>query len=138
MGEPFYDYSSSMLEWSQKITNPKQKVASILRFFDADKDKRLNQKEVGDLWAASSDGAKLSEVQYQGACAMGGAEPKDGLDVEALAKLYADGFADLDDHFKVLQDLLVNKAKAKKPLKPVQENDEEDAEESEEEGDEDE
>merc|ERR1719359_2458160 len=68
--EPFYDYHSSMREVAEKITDPKQKVASILRFFDTDKDRKLGPEEVASLWAAASDGGKLSEAQYEGACAM--------------------------------------------------------------------
>merc|ERR1740117_2220860 len=62
------------------------------------------------------------------------ANPKDGLDVEALFKLYEGGFADLDEHFKMLQDLLC-KPKAK-VLKAVEEGDE-DAEDDEEDDDDD-
>jgi hypothetical protein len=129
--EPFYDFHSSMREVSEKITDPQQKVASILRFFDADKDLKLDQREVAELWAAAADGAQLSEAQYEGACAMAEADPKEGLDVEALGKLYADGFADLNEHFAMLQDLLVKRRR--KPLKVVEEGDDEDDEEAEEE-----
>jgi hypothetical protein len=131
--EPFYDYSSSMREVAQRISDPQQKIASILRFFDADKDLKLGPDEVANLWAAATEGAKLSEAQYEGACAMGEANPKDGLDVEALAKLYAGGFADLDEHFAMLQDLLIKSKK--KSLKTVLEDDNEDEGESEEEED---
>jgi len=122
--EPFYDYHSSMREVADKIKDPQQKVASILRFFDIDKDRKLGPEEVASLWAAASEGGKLSEAQYEGACAMCDADPKDGLDVEALGKLYASGLADLDDHFAMLQDLLVKTRK--KPLTVVEENDDED------------
>lgn len=128
--EPFYDFHSSVREVSAKITDPKQKIASILRFFDADKDRKLGPEEVASLWAAASDGAKLSEAQYAGACAMCKVDPKDGLDVVALGKLYESGLADLDEHFTMLQDLLVKNRK--KPLKAVEENDEEDEDEAEE------
>lgn len=125
--EPFFDFNNSVREVADKIQNPKQKVASILRFFDQDKDKILNPNEVTQLWAACMDGAELSKAQYEGACAMCKAEPQEGLDVEALGKLYSGGFADLDSHFSRLQELLVQKHK--KPLKPVKEEDEdEDAE----------
>lgn len=122
--EPYYDYRSSVLEVADKINKPEQKVASILRFFDEDKDKMLGPGEVAALWMATSEaGAALSEAQYIGACAMAKADPKDGLNVEALGKLYAGGFADLDAHFRILQDLLVKKH-APKPLESVQEGDE--------------
>jgi len=120
--EPFYDFHGSIKEIADKINNPAQKVASILRYFDSDKDKKLGPDEIASLWAAAKDGAKLSEAQYVGACAMADADPKDGLDVTALAKLYAGGFADLNEHFAMLQDLLIKSKK--KPLKAVQEEDE--------------
>merc|ERR1711865_1249889 len=60
--------------------------------------------------------------------AMCDADPKDGLDVEALSKLYESEFADLDVHFSKLQDLLI--ARKRKPLKGIAEGDE-DAEEDE-------
>jgi len=127
--EPFYDFSSSMLEYAQRITDPAQKAASILRFFDTDKDQVLSRAEVAALWAATNDGAELSEAQYEGACKMAGAKPKDGLDAEDLNKLYEGGFADVNEHFKVLQDLLVKKTKKahedmKNDLKTVKEEDE--------------
>lgn len=127
--EPFYDYRSSMREVAEKIRDPTQKVASILRFFDVDKDRKLDQQEVANLWAAASEGAILSEAQYEGACAMCEADPKDGLDVEALSKLYAAGFADLNEHFGMLQDLLIKTKK--KSLKVVEEGDEDQADEEE-------
>merc|ERR1719162_1963528 len=108
-----------MREVSNNIKDPLQKVASIMRYFDVDKDEKLGPNEVAALWAAASEGGKLSESQYEGACAMCEANPKDGLDVEALAKLYESGLADLDNHFKMLQDLLVKRKP--KELKAVQE-----------------
>jgi len=127
--EPFYDFNSSVREVAEKINNPQQKVASILRFFDEDKDQKLGQHEVASLWAAANDGVELSQAQYEGACAMGNADPKEGLDLEGLRKLYADGFADLDAHFRILQDLLVKKHKKLKAVEEEDEGDEEDAEE---------
>jgi hypothetical protein len=140
--EPFYDFTASIREVAEKINNPQQKVASILRFFDVDKNLRLDHQEVSDLWAATSDGAKFSEAQYQGACAMCEANPEEGLDVEALGKLYAAGLADLEQHFATLQDLIVQRKK--KPLAIVEEEDDEgdvgdeEVEEEDDEGDEEE
>jgi hypothetical protein len=130
--EPFFDFNPSMREVADRIQKPAQKVASILRFFDADKDEKLGPDEVQALWAAASDGGKLSEAQYEGACAMCEVNPKDGLDVEALGKLYASGLADLDEHFKMLQELLIKRKK--KPLKAVLEEDEDDDDEADGEG----
>lgn len=67
---------------------------------------------------------------------MADADPKDGLDVEALGKLYKSGFADLDEHFVMLQDLMVKTVGGR--LKAVEECDEEEAEEDDAEGDEEE
>jgi len=117
--EPFYDFHASVREVAEKINNPQQKVASILRFFDADKNQTLDYQEVSELWAATSDGEKFSEAQYEGACAMCEANPQEGLDVEALGKLYASGLADLDQHFTILQDLIVKRRR--KPLTAVEE-----------------
>jgi len=124
--EPFYDFHSSVREVAEKIVDPQQKVASIFRFFDADKDQVLQQHEVAELWAAAKDGAELTEAQYKGACAMADVDPEEGLDVEALGRLYADGFADLDEHFTMLQELLVKRRR--KPLKVVEEGDEDEDE----------
>jgi len=120
--EPFFDFTGSVRDVADKINNPKQKVASILRFFDIDRDGKLDPLEVAGLWSSINDGAKLSDTQYQGACALCDADPKDGLDVQALSKLYESEFADLDDHFTKLQDLLI--AKKRKPLKGIAEGDE--------------
>jgi len=139
--EPFYDFRGSVREVAEKLVQePAQKVASILRFFDADKDGRLSQLEVAELWSAATDGGKLSESQYAGACAMCGADPEEGVDAEALSKLYADGFADLDEHFTMLQDLLVRRQKAKKNLDSIVEGEDEEtaADDNEEETEEDE
>mmetsp|Transcript_155337 Transcript_155337/g.289807 ORF Transcript_155337/g.289807 Transcript_155337/m.289807 type:complete len:525 (+) Transcript_155337:74-1648(+) len=123
--EDFYDFHASMREVSEKITDPKQKVASILRFFDADHDGVLNRQEVEQLWAAATDGAELTEVQYLGACSKVGAEPEEGLDLEALGRLYAEDVADLDVHFNMLQDLLIRKRRRpKEKLEGVEEGDE--------------
>jgi hypothetical protein len=133
--EPFYDYNSSVREVAEKIHLPQQKVASILRFFDADKDKKLGPDEVANLWGNTNDGATMTQAQYEGACAMCGAEPKDGIDVDQLAKLYADGFANLDDHFAILQDLLVAKHRKLQPVQEADEDDEDGEESEEEDGD---
>jgi hypothetical protein len=139
--EPFYDFHASVREVAEKINDPQQKVASILRFFDIDKNLRLDHQEVSELWAATSDGDKFSEAQYEGACAMCEANPEEGLDIEALGKLYATGLADLDKHFATLQDLIVKRRR--KPLTVVEEgdgdeDDDEEAEEEDGEGDEEE
>jgi len=120
--EPFFDFHGSMRELAEKIVDPKQKIASILRYFVAEKDEKLGPVEVQALWAAASEGGKLSEAQYEGACAMCEADPKEGFDVEALGRLYESGLAVLDEHWKMLQELLV-KRKAK-PLKAIVEEDE--------------
>merc|ERR1719221_235344 len=68
-------------------------------------------------------------------------EPEEGLDVEALGKLYAAGLADLDQHFSTLQDLIVKRRRT--PLTVVDEEgdegeDEEEVGEEDGEGDEEE
>mmetsp|Transcript_113786 Transcript_113786/g.367620 ORF Transcript_113786/g.367620 Transcript_113786/m.367620 type:complete len:526 (+) Transcript_113786:80-1657(+) len=107
--EDFYDFHGSTREITERITDPTIKIAALLRFFDADHDGHLQQKELAKLWAAVNDGQELSEAQYQGACGRAGADPNQGLDAEALGQLYAEGLADLDAHFGVLQDLLARK-----------------------------
>eukprot|EP00930_Biecheleria_cincta_P061117 TRINITY_DN46688_c0_g1_i1.p1 TRINITY_DN46688_c0_g1~~TRINITY_DN46688_c0_g1_i1.p1 ORF type:complete len:525 (+),score=142.30 TRINITY_DN46688_c0_g1_i1:114-1688(+) len=108
--EDFYDFTGSTREITEKITDPEQRIASILRYFDEDRDGCLCHEEVSALWKAASDSSEeLSEAAYLGACSTAGADPWKGLDVEALGKLYAEGFADLDEHFGVLQDILAKK-----------------------------
>jgi len=108
--EEFYDFTGSTREITEKITDSEQRIASILRYFDEDRDGCLCHEEVSALWKAASDSSEeLSEAIYLGACASAGADPQKGLDVEALGKLYAEGFADLSEHFGVLQDILAKK-----------------------------
>jgi len=107
--QDFFDFTSSTREVTERIVKPQQKVASLLRFFDADRDGLLDFEELGQLWAAANGGTELSEAQYAGACSMAGADPEEGVDAEALESLYAGGLADLDAHFVVLQDLLMRK-----------------------------
>lgn len=136
--EDFYDFHASMREVSEKISDPKQKVASILRFFDADRDGVLNREEVEELWGAATEGATLSEAQYLGACEKAGAKPEEGLDLEALGRLYTEGVADLDAHFSMLQNLLVRKRRRPKEdrLEGVEEGNEDADEDDVKEGDE--
>mmetsp|Transcript_31711 Transcript_31711/g.80087 ORF Transcript_31711/g.80087 Transcript_31711/m.80087 type:complete len:543 (-) Transcript_31711:281-1909(-) len=116
--EEFYDFHGSTREITERINDPREKAACLLRFFDSDRDGRLCHAELAALWAAASsaaDGkaADLSEALYAGACAKAGVDPKVGLDTEALSKLYAEGLADVDAHFVVLQDLLAKKLKTR-------------------------
>jgi hypothetical protein len=108
--EDFYDFTGSTREITEKITGTEQRIASILRYFDEDRDGYLCHEEVSVLWKAASESSEeLSEAAYLGACSTAGADPQKGLDLEALGKLYAEGFADLDEHFGVLQDILAKK-----------------------------
>ncbi|CAE8658309.1 unnamed protein product [Polarella glacialis] len=107
--EDYYDYTGSTREITERITDPEQKVASIFRFWDEDRDGFLSFKDLAGLWRATSEGAELSEALYFGACAKTGVNPKAGLDVQALGQLYAEGFSDLDQHFGALQDCLAKK-----------------------------
>lgn len=111
--EEFYDFTASTREITDRIQNPAQKVASILRFFDEDRDGFLRLDELGVLWEATS-GSELSEALYQGACQKAGADPNQGLDTDALANLYSQGLADLDAHWVVLQDSLAKRLSARK------------------------
>jgi len=104
--ETFYDYHGSVREITEKIKDPQQKVASLLRFFDKDQDGYLSQEELSALWAQASGGLDLPEGHYKSACSISGADPKKGVDVEALRRLYSHGLANLDEHFAMLQDLL--------------------------------
>lgn len=158
--EDFYDFHGSTREVTERITDPRDRVACILRFFDADRDGYLSHAELSELWGAASRSASassaatqgegqgeqgegkasaeasaeageapaLSEVMYKGACAKAGADPEEGLDTDALERLYDEGLADLDTHFKLLQDLLTQKlaSRSKKPLKSVGEKENED------------
>lgn len=141
--EEFYDFTGSTREITERIHDPAQKVAAMLRFFDTDRDEFLGFHELAALYAATTGGQELLEAVYKGACSTTGANPKRGLDVEALSQLYAAGFADLDQHFSVLQDLLAEKLSKGKSSKKTTKAIEEDAEgggneEDEEEADEDE
>jgi len=107
--EDFYDYHGSTREITERMKDPKQKVASLLRYFDQDKDGTLKRHELERMWATMADGAELSDEQWNGACALAGVEGDEGFDAKALAKIYTAGLADLAQHFKVLQDLLARK-----------------------------
>jgi len=111
--QDFFDFTSSTREVTERIVKPQQKVASLLRFFDADRNGLLNFEELEQLWAATGGGA-LSDAQYSGACGVAGADPAEGLDAEGLGSLYDGGLADLDAHFVVLQDLLMRKLSGRK------------------------
>lgn len=103
--ERFFDFSGSTREITERM-QPPQQIASILRYFDRDRDGYLKKEELAALWSTMQDGAELSDTQYYGACQLVNVDPKMGLDAEDLGQLYAEGFADLVAHFKVLQDLL--------------------------------
>lgn len=107
--EPFYDFRSSVKEL--RLTSS-QKIRAILRAFDADRDERLLFAEAAALWAATTQ-SDLTESQYAAACGKADVDPKEGLDCDALAELYKDGFADLDAHFAAVQ-AIVLKPKTKK------------------------
>ncbi|CAE8739297.1 unnamed protein product [Polarella glacialis] len=80
-----------------------QMVESMLRYFDADGDGRLLQSEFARLWSMTSAGKQLPQAQYAAACKQASVKPKDGLDRDALFRLYSAKFADLDAHFAVFQ-----------------------------------
>jgi len=107
--DEFYDYHASIKEITERMTDPKQRVSALLRYFDTDYDGRLNREEMGFLWTAMTNGAELSDAIYSGACKAAGADPKDGFDAEELGLLYSEGLADLDAHFSVLQDVLAKR-----------------------------
>jgi len=111
--EKFFDFHSSTKEITEKMQNPVQKAASLLRFFDEDRDGFLKFKELAALWSAANDGAVLGEAEYVGACGMTGAEPAEGLDAKALHGLYSGGLADLDSHFAMLQEALQSRLTAR-------------------------
>eukprot|EP00933_Yihiella_yeosuensis_P050830 TRINITY_DN48632_c0_g1_i1.p1 TRINITY_DN48632_c0_g1~~TRINITY_DN48632_c0_g1_i1.p1 ORF type:complete len:557 (+),score=147.30 TRINITY_DN48632_c0_g1_i1:78-1673(+) len=117
--EEFFDFTGSTREITEKITDPATKIGAILRFFDKDRDDFLGFKDLQLLWKATNgdDSPELSEALYNGACAQTGANPKKGLDEESLALLYAEGFADLQQHWTVLQDKLTEKFSARKVKK---------------------
>eukprot|EP00931_Biecheleriopsis_adriatica_P079317 TRINITY_DN5271_c0_g1_i3.p1 TRINITY_DN5271_c0_g1~~TRINITY_DN5271_c0_g1_i3.p1 ORF type:complete len:545 (-),score=114.75 TRINITY_DN5271_c0_g1_i3:156-1790(-) len=114
--EEFYDFTGSTREITEKITEPDQKIAAILRYFDEDRDECLCHRELSALWKATAgdESVELSEGLYLGACQKVCVDPRRGLDYEALGQLYAEGFADLDKHFSLLQDLLAQKLSSRK------------------------
>lgn len=114
--EDFYDYHGSTREITERMRKPEQKVASLVRYFDKDKDGKLKRKELAKMWAAMSEGAELSDEQWEGACGLADVEAEEGFDAEALHKIYKAGLADLNQHFSVLQDLL-SRRKPQKPSK---------------------
>jgi len=130
--EDFYDYTASTREVTDRVRDPAQKVASLVRFFDADRDGKLLEEELKEFWTSVTDGQEFTESQYTGACRLAGVNPADGLDADALLKLYNEGFADLDAHFEVLKELLTQRW-----LRRRKDTDDTDEEEEEEEDDED-
>jgi|ERR1719468_171157 len=120
--EAFFDYHGSVREITEKIKDPQQKVASILRFFDKDQDGHLSQEELAALWAQASGGLDLPEGHYKSACSISGADPKNGVDAEALRSLYNHGLANLDEHFAMLQDLLCRKLSSSRQEGGVEED----------------
>ncbi|CAE7645769.1 unnamed protein product [Symbiodinium pilosum] len=149
--EQFYDFTGSTREITERITDPEQRVASVFRFFDEDRDGFLNLEELSELWKATStdtERSELSAAMYKGACQQVDADPRHGLTVEALGQLYAEGFADLERHFSVLEDLLSKKLASRKAVlqakrikqaggKEIEEEDEDEQDSEEEDDDED-
>jgi len=132
--EDFYDFHGSTREITERIKDPKKKVGSMLRFFDADRDGYLSRQELAKLWMATT-GLELSDAQYAGACGKAGAEPEQGLDEDQLGALYREGLADLDADFGVLQDLLAQKLLKGRGSAAKEEKEEEAEEEADEEED---
>lgn len=127
---PFYDHSSSAADVMDRISDPRQKVGSLLRFFDADRDGHLCHEEIYELWKAAT-GDEFTETLYLGACKKTKSKPGRGLDEEALAQLYEEGFADLEIHYKMLREKIVEFLRARKlAAKPdtIEEEEDEDAE----------
>jgi len=114
--EDFYDFHSSTREITERITDPKKKVAALLRFFDDDRDGRLTQLELARLWEATT-GQQLGAARYEAACGRAGVAAEDGLGAGELERLYGEGLADLDAHFAVLQELLAQKLARRKERK---------------------
>merc|ERR1711904_675714 len=108
-GEAYYDFRPSVRELQLK---PSQKIDAVLRAFDADGDERLVFEEAAKLWAATTSN-ELTETQYTAACCKVDVDPAEGLDSDALAKLYKEGLADLDTHFAAVQAIAM-KPKPKK------------------------
>ncbi|CAL1141769.1 unnamed protein product [Cladocopium goreaui] len=141
--EEFYDFTGSTREITERITDPQQRLASIFRFFDEDRDGFLSYEELTELWRATKkeEAAELTAPLFQGACAQAGADPKRGLDMEALARLYMEGFADLAEHFQVLEELLAKKLSSKnlrKAMAPRKEEIQEDEDDDDEDDEDDE
>lgn len=107
--EAYYDFRPSVRELQLK---PSQKIDAVLRAFDADGDERLVFEEAAKLWAATTSN-ELTETQYTAACCKVDVDPAEGLDSDALARLYKEGLADLDTHFAAVQ-AIVMKPKPKK------------------------
>jgi len=153
--EQYYDFTASVKEVADRIKDPKRRVAAIVRHFDADKDGCLVFKEIAALWAAASaakaaatsaegdegtpqqpaeagDTSPFTEAMYAGACKQADTDPKLGLDVQDLLKLYQAGFADLDEHWAMLLDLLSQKKVQRRPqLRAVKEGKEDEEDEDE-------
>jgi len=159
--EQYYDFTASVKEVADRIKDPKRRVAAIVRHFDADKDSCLVFKELAALWASAAahkaaatsaeggegtpqqpaeagDTSPFTEAMYAGACKQADTDPKLGLDVGDLLKLYQAGFADLEEHWAMLLDLLSQKKVQRRPqLRAVKEGkeDEEDEDEDDDEDD---
>ncbi|CAE7883296.1 unnamed protein product [Symbiodinium necroappetens] len=116
--ETFYDFTGSTREITERITDPEQRAASVFRFFDEDRDGYLNYEELSELWKATSttEGGELSASMFKAACQQANADPRQGLSVEALGQLYAEGFADLERHFAILEELLAKKLSSRKAV----------------------
>ncbi|CAE7537854.1 Znf622 [Symbiodinium natans] len=115
--ERFYDFTGSTREITERITDPEHRAASVFRYFDEDRDGYLNHEEVSELWkATSTDGSEVSTSMFKAACQQVDADPRRGLSVEALGQLYAEGFADLERHFAVLEELLAKKLASRKAV----------------------
>jgi hypothetical protein len=82
-----------------------------LRAFDKDGDEHLVFAEAAKLWIATTE-SELTETQYCAACSKVDADPSEGLDADALAKLYKEGLADLETQFAAVQAIAL-KPKAK-------------------------
>lgn len=111
--EAFYDFHGSTREITERMT-PQQQTASLLRYFDEDRDGRLRFAELAQMWTSMSDGAELSEAQYVGACGAADVDPAEGLDTDALGRLYDAGVVDRAAHFAVLQDLVARRLASRK------------------------
>eukprot|EP00439_Symbiodinium_sp_Y106_P062860 s3782_g9.t1 len=73
--------------------------------------------ELSELWKATyTEGGELSASMFKAACQQANADPRQGLSVEALGQLYVEGFADLERHFAILEELLAKKLSSRKAV----------------------